>query len=579
MICLGDCPPTRRVLIAEFDQVGLDKHFRLVCLEEEGLAILGLGVTAQDQINDFLLVRQRVLPALEACRAKGCDALRMRLNLLFRRHQVVAVEIDSGGARGEREVRDAQLFKHEGFVGAVGDHGIRLAADQVARVAVVFDTRHPGVVDIRELEHRRDIFAARRIHQQAVLQGKHARDPGASRNQEDGRGVLKNRGEHDDWLPARTGDERAGGAHPEVGSAGHNVIDGIHIGPALANLDLEARVAIKAFLKGRIVTGKLELVMPFELQRHHGRAPATAATQTLSTWQPGGSGKTELRPLFEALRAMSEAHLPKAGDGRAKLFDDGDPLCRLDLRGIERQPEPGPGILNERHAFGKRGTGHRIGLDRAFETFDLDRFLGDTQECIPDQQPRLLTDEDFPRLRRSLQPVGKVHLLSDDRIIHALVAAEVADRREPGRDAHAHFEALPDTLGQPLAIEFADSLPHLQRHPHTGHGIFRDASGFRIAKEDQHSISNELVQRAAVLQDHACHAIEVAIQDEGHVLRLHALGLIGESDDIGKEYRELLPAAADSRVLSPLENGLVDLPREIPGELKGEVLQPSDATA
>ena len=83
MVGLGNCLPTGWVLITEFDQVRLDKHFRLVCFEEKGLAILGLGVTAQDQIDDFLLVRQCILPASKACRAKGRNALRMRLNLLF----------------------------------------------------------------------------------------------------------------------------------------------------------------------------------------------------------------------------------------------------------------------------------------------------------------------------------------------------------------------------------------------------------------------------------------------------------------------------------------------------------------
>ena len=70
-------------------------------------------------------------------------------------------------------------------------------------------------------------------------------------------------------------------------------------------------------------------------------------------------------------------HLPKTGDGRAKLFDDSNPVSRLDLRWIERQTEAGPGILEERYAFGERGTGHSIGLDRAFESFDLNGFLGD----------------------------------------------------------------------------------------------------------------------------------------------------------------------------------------------------------
>src|SRR4029077_4931854 len=113
----------------EFDQARLDKHFRLVCFEEKGLAIFGLGVTAQYQINDLLLVRQCILPASKACCAKVSDALRMCLDLLFGRHQVVAVEIDAGSSRREGEIRNAQLFKNEGLVRTVGDHGIRLAAN------------------------------------------------------------------------------------------------------------------------------------------------------------------------------------------------------------------------------------------------------------------------------------------------------------------------------------------------------------------------------------------------------------------------------------------------------------------
>ena len=79
---------------------------------------------------------------------------------------------------------------------------------------------------------------------------------------------MKNRGEHDDLLPARTSDERARGAHPEIGSAGHDVVDSIDVGPAFTNLDFEPRFTIKTLLKGCIVTGELELMVQFELQRH-----------------------------------------------------------------------------------------------------------------------------------------------------------------------------------------------------------------------------------------------------------------------------------------------------------------------
>ena len=36
-------------------------------------------------------------------------------------------------------------------------------------------------------------------------------------------------------------------------------------GPALANLYIEAGVAIEPFLKGRVISGELKLVLPFEL--------------------------------------------------------------------------------------------------------------------------------------------------------------------------------------------------------------------------------------------------------------------------------------------------------------------------
>ena len=40
MIRVRNCLPAGWVLITEFDQARLDKHFRLVCFEEKGLTIL-----------------------------------------------------------------------------------------------------------------------------------------------------------------------------------------------------------------------------------------------------------------------------------------------------------------------------------------------------------------------------------------------------------------------------------------------------------------------------------------------------------------------------------------------------------
>jgi hypothetical protein len=67
-------------------------------------------------------------------------------------------------------------------------------------------------------------------------------------------------------LSTRAGDKGAGGAYPEVGSAGDDVFDSVDIGAALANLDFKTGVTVKALLKGGIITGELKLVKPFELE-------------------------------------------------------------------------------------------------------------------------------------------------------------------------------------------------------------------------------------------------------------------------------------------------------------------------
>ena len=66
------------------------------------------------------------------------------------------------------------------------------------------------------------------------------------------------------------------------------------------------------------------------------------------------------------------------------LFDYRGTLFRLDLSGIQRQAEAGPGVLDGRDACRERDTSHRIGLDRLIEALHLDGFFGNTRERILD---------------------------------------------------------------------------------------------------------------------------------------------------------------------------------------------------
>jgi len=68
----------------------LDQQFRLPGLEQQRLARFLRGVAPPDQVDDFLFVRKRILPALQAGRSKRAYPFVMLRGLLFRRLEVVA---------------------------------------------------------------------------------------------------------------------------------------------------------------------------------------------------------------------------------------------------------------------------------------------------------------------------------------------------------------------------------------------------------------------------------------------------------------------------------------------------------
>ena len=82
-----------------------------------------------------------------------------------------------------------------------------------------------------------------------------------------------------------------------------------------------------------------------------------------------------------------------------------------------------------------------------------------------------------------LQPRGEVRLGTDDRIVHPVVAAEIADIAEAGIDAHPHPERLLDAALAPFGIQLRQPALHLERHAQAGAGILGDALGLGIAEE------------------------------------------------------------------------------------------------
>src|SRR5438876_30848 len=69
----------------------------------------------------------------------------------------------------------------------------------------------------------------------------------------------------------------------------------------------------------------------------------------------------------------------------------------------------------------------------------------------------LVAQDDPARLRDRLQTRGEIGLGADDRVIHPVVAAEIADVAEAGVDAHPHAEGLFDAALSPLHVELGEA--------------------------------------------------------------------------------------------------------------------------
>lgn len=159
------------------------------------------------------------------------------------------------------------MFKDERLVGAIGDHRVGPAGQQVAWISLVRDARHRLIVDAFALQHRGDVVASRRIHQRSATQIDHAADVRPTRDQDDGRGMLEYGGQHDQPTAGSPVAQNACAADAEICGAAGNGLGGIDSRATFSNSDVETGVAVEALLKRLIVACELKLMLPLELNR------------------------------------------------------------------------------------------------------------------------------------------------------------------------------------------------------------------------------------------------------------------------------------------------------------------------
>src|SRR5215467_3039601 len=97
-------------------------------------------------------------------------------------------------------------------------------------------------------------------------------------------------------------------------------------------------------------------------------------------------------------------------------------------------------------------------------------------------------------------PMWEIHLGADDRVIHAVFRAEIADVAITGIDADPHLKGLLETAGAPFLLQFGHLPLHRDSHPHAGPRILFGAFGFGIAEKHQHRVTDEFVDVRAICQ-------------------------------------------------------------------------------
>ena len=162
-----------------------------------------------------------------------------------------------------------------------------------------------------------------------------------------------------------------------------------------------------------------------------------------------------------------------------------------------------------------------------------------------------------------LKPRREVHRAADHGVVHAVFAAEIADGAIAGVNADPAAQRRLDAAVAPFLRQFADALLHGDRHLDAGQRIFLHAQRRRIAEEHDNGVTDIFVDGCAVLQRDLRHFGEVVIEQLREVFRLHLVGDLGETDEVGEANGELLALADDLDVLLAGEDRVVDLRRQV----------------
>src|SRR5215831_12470837 len=114
------------------------------------------------------------------------------------------------------------------------------------------------------------------------------------------------------------------------------------------------------------------------------------------------------------------------------------------------------------------------------------------------------------------------------------------------------------------ALNSLQGLLHREGAAHRALGVVGPAEG--RAEEDEDPVADELVDRAAVLDDHRRHLRQVLVEQPDHRRRPEALRELGEAAQIGHEHRDLADLAAELQRIAVAQALLGELRADVAPE-------------
>lgn len=142
-----------------------------------------------------------------------------------------------------------------------------------------------------------------------------------------------------------------------------------------------------------------------------------------------------------------------------------------------------------------------------------------------------------------------------------------------GVDPDTHAKGLMQAIVDPSVSQLFESLLHGDGHGDAADRVLLGALALGVAEKYHYCVTNILISGSAILEGYSRHLIQIVIQGIGQVLGFKTLCDGGKAHQIRKKYRQLLARAGQTDGLVTAKNRLVNLRREIFGQLIRQPLQ------